>query len=263
MCENNSQEQQTTNMSNAGVGETNGHLDPTCQLARLLAADVSSSRPIDTEDISLQTLEDQPGHCRVHLNRALSNHNGTQLSVNRDTQYAAAATTAAANQTPLSQLDSSGRGVLSKHFRELSPEECYRKKCRLSRIIFRLCCLALFLLLGLPCNLFTMYCLTNPVVNQKNISSNETVVKELLQGTDTSPINTSLSILQTEDDNELPALSTDREDQNDDISNYVCFENVTTAQKVLKDSRYWIEGVAIFIVTVVGLLGKQFCSQLR
>ena len=244
-------------MSNAGVGETNGHLDPTCQLARLLAADVSSSRPLDTEDISLQSLEDQPGHCRVHLNGAISNHNGTRLSENGDTQYAAA------NQTPLSRLDKSGRGVLSKQFRELSPEECYRKKCRLSRIIFRLCSLALFLLLSLPCNLFTMYCLTNPVVNQKNISSNETVVKELLQRTDTSPINASQSISQTEDDNELPALSTDREDQNDDISNYVCFENVTTAQKVLENSRYWIEGVAIFIVTVVGLLGKQFCGRFR
>ena len=37
---------------------------------------------------------------------------------------------------------------------------------------------------------------------------------------------------------------------------YVCYQNVTLVSEMLNNSRYWIEGVAIFFVTVVGLLGK-------
>lgn len=268
----NSKQPNSMSITGAGVDNAvvqNGYTG--CHhLVELLAADVS--RPSHgSEDISMQTFEDPSHNQKRHLNGGAFSHHGTQLSENGHQEYLSSASASAGNQTPLSRDKRSG---LSKRFRELSPEECYRKKCRLSRILFRLCILGLFLLLGLPCNLFTIYCLTSPVVldaepileYHKNISSNETV--KLTTGTNTINTWTNKSISVSHQDSlELQTLSSDQNNLPDsefigdsdvtvDLSDYVCFENVTTAQEILSKSRYWIEGVAIFMVTVVGLLGK-------
>ena len=102
-----------------------------------------------------------------------------------------------------------------------SNEDDYWKKWRRSRILFRGYTITLLSLLGLPCNLFTVHCILNPLTNSS-----------------AAPL--------THDD---PATTPSS-------LKFSCFENFTTSQPVLDKSQYWIEGVGICLVAAIGLFGK-------